>query len=66
VPYVVALAEIPHAGNSRVLGVLKGPEDGLRIGAPVYGVIEPPAPESKGYPSIRWVLDNAQHEAEQA
>jgi uncharacterized OB-fold protein len=61
VPYVVVLAEIPHAGNSRVLGVLKGPEEGLKIGAPVHGVIDPPAPESKGYAAIRWVLGDAEH-----
>ena len=54
VPYVVVLAEIPHAGGARVLGALAGPEDDLRIGAPVHGTIEPPAAVSQGYPSIRW------------
>ena len=57
VPYVLVLCELPQAGNRRVLGVLKGTEEGLRIGAPVHGVIDPPAPESKGYATIRWVLD---------
>jgi uncharacterized OB-fold protein len=59
VPYVVVLAKIPHAGNSRVLGVLKGPDEGLKIGAPVHGVIDPPARESKGYATVRWVLGDA-------
>lgn len=55
-PYVVILAEIPAADGARVLGVLEGDEDGLRIGAPVTGRILPPSPKSKGYPSIVWVL----------
>lgn len=59
VPYVVVLAEIPGAGGARVLGVLAGSEDGLRVGAPVTGTIEPPSPKSKGYPSVRWSLDDA-------
>ena len=58
VPYVLVLCELPHAGNRRVLGVLKGDERDLRVGAPVHGVIDPPAPESKGYATIRWVLDD--------
>lgn len=57
VPYVLVLCELHDADARRVLGVLAGSESGLRIGAPVYGRIDPPAPESKGYASIRWVLD---------
>jgi uncharacterized OB-fold protein len=60
VPYVVVLAEIAHAGDSRVLGVLQGTEDGLKVGAPVYGMIDPPALESKGYATIRWRLGERQ------
>ena len=56
VPYVVALAEIPAAGNTRVIGMLKGDESALRIGAPVRGEIDPPSPLSKGYATIRWVI----------
>lgn len=54
VPYVTVLAEIPHAGQVRVMGVLKGAADDLRIGMPVRGSIEPPSETSKWYPSIRW------------
>jgi uncharacterized OB-fold protein len=57
VPYVTIVAEIPEAGDVRVMGVLKGDEAGLKIGAPVKGVIEPPSPKTKNYPSIRWVID---------
>jgi uncharacterized OB-fold protein len=56
-PYVTVLAAIPAAGDARVMGVLKGAETGLRIGAAVRGEIDPPAAISKGYPSIRWVLE---------
>ena len=55
-PYVTILAEIPHAGNVRVLGVLKGTEEGLRIGAPVRGTIDPPSETSKWHAAIRWSL----------
>jgi uncharacterized OB-fold protein len=56
VPYVVVLTELPQAGGIRILGVLRGDESGLRIGAPVTGSIDPPSPRSKGYASIRWSL----------
>lgn len=57
VPYVTVVAEIPEAGNVRVMGVLKGDETGLRIGAKVKGSIEPPSPKTKNYPSIRWEVE---------
>ncbi|MFW2829187.1 Zn-ribbon domain-containing OB-fold protein [Sphingomonas sp. ID0503] len=57
VPYVSVVAEIPEAGNIRVMGVLAGPEEGLAIGAPVRGRILPPSPKTKNYPSIVWELD---------
>ena len=56
VPFVVVLAEIPAAGASRVIGMLQGDETGLKIGVPVHGVILPPSPKSKGYPTICWRL----------
>src|SRR5262245_17079842 len=56
VPYVIVVAEIPAAGGACVLGVLKGKEDKLKIGAKVKGIIEPPSAKSKGYPAIRWAL----------
>jgi len=56
VPYVVVVAEIPAAGEARVLGMLGGSEEGLEIGTPVHGIIAPPSPVSKGYATIQWVL----------
>ena len=56
VPYVTVLAEIPAAGNARVMGILQGSQANLRIGAPVRGVILPPSEKSKEYPSIQWTL----------
>lgn len=58
-PYVTALVEIADAGNARVLGVLEGGEDALRVGVPVLGRILPPAAKSKGYPSIVWRVDHS-------
>ena len=57
VPYVTVVAEIAEAGGARVMDVLAGSEDGLRIGAPVKGKIEPPSAKSKGYASITWTID---------
>lgn len=59
VPYVVILAEIPEANGARVLGVLKGSEENLKIGAPVVGAIDAPSGKTKGYAAIRWALAEA-------
>ena len=56
VPYVVLLVEVAGAGGARVMGVLAGAEDGVKIGAPVTGTIDPPSEKSKGYPALRWWL----------
>jgi uncharacterized OB-fold protein len=56
VPYVVVVAEIPAAGGARVVGVLDGPDEGVRIGAPVRGHIDAPSARSKGYAAVRWSL----------
>jgi uncharacterized OB-fold protein len=56
VPYVTILAELPEADGARVLGVMKGNETGLKIGAPVVGSIDPPSEKSKWYPAVRWEL----------
>jgi len=55
-PYVTLLVELSAADGARVLGMLKGPEDGLSVGAPVRGVVEAPTYKSKGYPSMVWEL----------
>jgi hypothetical protein len=57
VPYVVLLVEVEGAGGARVMGVLEGDEEGLRIGTPARGTIRPPSEKSKGYPSLVWSLD---------
>ena len=62
VPYVTVLVEIPQAGGARVMGILQGSEEGLRVGAPVRGTILPPSEKTKGYPSICWTLAGAKGE----
>jgi uncharacterized protein len=57
VPFVSVLAEIPEAGNVRVMGVLNGSEEGLRIGARVRGIILPPSEKALGYASITWRIE---------
>ena len=57
IPYVTIMAEIDGSDGARVMGVLKGSEDGLEIGARVRGEIDPPTPEARGYPAIRWVIE---------
>lgn len=59
VPYVVALVDVDDTGDTKVLGVLKGSEIGLRVGARVQGSIDPPSDVTKGYAAIRWTIDGA-------
>ena len=56
IPYVVALVEVDGADGARVMGVLDGTEEGLRIGASVTGTILPVSEKAKGYPSVVWSL----------
>jgi uncharacterized OB-fold protein len=56
-PYCVVLAELPQAGGARLLGVLDGDDEGLRIGRHVRGTIHPPNDASRGFPTVRWSLD---------
>lgn len=56
VPYVTVLVELPQAGGARVAGVLQGDERGLKIGAPVRGVVRPPEPRAKGYATMAWEI----------
>jgi uncharacterized OB-fold protein len=56
IPYVTITTEIGGPGGPRVVGVLKGTEDGLRVGAAVRGSIDPPSAKTKGYASVRWSL----------
>jgi uncharacterized OB-fold protein len=58
-PYVVVVAELAGADGARVVGVLAGSEDGLRVGAPVHGHIDPPSAKSLGYAAVRWSLGEA-------
>ena len=55
-PYVTLLVELPHAGNRRLFGILFGPEEGLKIGAPVEGVIQPASELTHHQPVMRWKL----------
>jgi uncharacterized protein len=55
-PYVAALVELPEAGNRRLLGMLVGPTDRLRIGADVRGVIQAASDLTNDQPVLRWRL----------
>jgi uncharacterized OB-fold protein len=57
IPYVTLEAELGGPGGPRVMGVLKGSEDGLGVGARVRASIDPPSPKTKGYPSVRWTIE---------
>jgi uncharacterized OB-fold protein len=59
VPYVTALVEVDGTDATRVLGVLKGDEASLAVGARVRGEIDPTSPVTKGYASMRWIRERA-------
>lgn len=56
-PYTVGVVEIPDTGGARVIGILDGDTEHVRIGRPVHGVIDPPSEKTKGYATVRWILD---------
>jgi uncharacterized OB-fold protein len=55
-PYVTLEAEVGGPGGPRVLGVLKGTDEGLKVGAKLQGSIDPPSAKTKGYATVRWAL----------
>ena len=57
-PYVVVLAELPAAGNARVLGVYAGAsDDELVVGETVRGQIVAPSDRTYGLTSLAWARD---------
>ena len=58
-PYVTVLIELPQAGGRRVLGLLAGDEQRLRIGARVEGFIEGPSERTQNLHALRWKLVDA-------
>lgn len=56
IPYTTVEAQVAGSDGPRVLGLLRGPRDGLRVGARVVGEIEPPSEASRGYACVRWRL----------
>lgn len=59
VPFVTLLVELPGAGDCRLFGMLVGPGDGLRIGAPATGLIQH---VEGGAAIMRWRLPEANEE----
>lgn len=56
-PYVVALVELPHADNVRIVGNLLGdPMQPLVIGAPVRAVFEHHSDAEPNYTLLQWTL----------
>ncbi|MDP3135838.1 MAG: OB-fold domain-containing protein [Burkholderiaceae bacterium] len=54
-PYIVVLAELPQAGNIRMLGNLLGdPLQPVCIGAPVQAVFEHHADAQPSYTLVQW------------
>jgi uncharacterized OB-fold protein len=55
-PYVSLIVELPQAGGRRVLGLLEGPAEGLRIGATVRGRATTTRIGQDDIPSLSWTL----------
>jgi uncharacterized OB-fold protein len=56
IPYVTVLVELPQVDGRRLLGILVDGEQGLDIGAPVEGVIQPGSALTSGRAVLRWRL----------
>ena len=60
-PYLVALVELPHAGNVRMVGNLLGdPLQDVVIGAAVEGVFEHHRDATPAYSLLHWRCSGAQ------
>jgi uncharacterized protein len=57
-PYANVLVELPHADNCRLFGMLRGCDDGVRIGAPVEGLFEAASENTAHLPTLRWRLSS--------
>ena len=57
-PFTNLLVELPQAGGARLLGLLVGSDEGLKVGAPVTGFIQPAAAEGE-LAALRWRLVGA-------
>ena len=55
-PYVVALVEVSGAGGARIMGIVDGDSQHIKIGMRARGLIHPPSEKSKGYASIGWTV----------
>lgn len=60
VPYTTVEALIDRPEGPRVIGLLRGPSEGLEVGAPLEAVIEPPSEQTNGYATLRWRLASSQ------
>lgn len=63
VPYVSMVVELPQAGCRRVLGLLRGDESGLAIGAAVHGTAATTEVGELKIPAMHWFLDGAEQRA---
>jgi uncharacterized protein len=59
VPYVNVLVELQQAGGARLMGLLTGDEDGIRIGAPVTGTFQSASPRTLDLAVLTWSLNGA-------
>ena len=53
-PFVTVLAELPQAGNRRLMGLLEGDEARLGVGAPLSGRVDSTPFGDTQLPSLRW------------
>jgi uncharacterized protein len=56
VPFVSLLVELPEAGDRRLLGLLKGSAEGLRIGATVKGEVGESIVGARHIPVMQWQI----------
>ena len=56
-PYIVALVELPHADNVRIIGNLLGdPHQALDIGSRVHAVFEHHDDDESPHTLLQWVI----------
>jgi len=57
IPYTNVLVTLPQAGNVRLMGLLTGGDDGVRVGRRVTGLFEDASSRTQDLPVLRWQFE---------
>ena len=59
-PFITVLVQLPKGGGHKVVGILEGPSEGVKIGAKVTPVFKAPSDHTMNLPGLWWRLADGQ------